>query len=354
MFELLLISAGIISFVICVLIIPILIKLSEKNHWFDEIDDRKIHSGQISRLAGVAVFISMMAGLIIGLLLVNFKTGILKDFPAGRFISFFIAFLLIHVIGLIDDFINIRPRYKFLIQILAALIIIIPDRTISMLYIPFFDVTLNIGILGYPLTLVWIIGACNAVNLIDGMDGLSGGITAIASLALALIAMALGNPVTAIISFALFGSLVGFLVFNFPPAKIFIGDSGALFLGFALASLPLLEINYNSDMTLIISVSILFIPVIDTLTSMLRRMRRKQSPFAPDREHLHHKLMDRKFSTVQILLTIYLVMFIICTTVFLWSINSNPIFIMIDMVFWAILIITLFAIENRHAADNEK
>ena len=353
MFELFLISAGIISFISCVIIIPILIKLSIKNHWFDEIDDRKIHTGKISRLAGVAVFLSMMIGLIIGLSIVNSQTGIMQNLPIGRLVSFFIAFLLIHIIGLIDDFRDIRPRYKFLIQIIAALIIIIPDRSLSILYIPFFNVTINIGIFGYPLALVWIIGACNAVNLIDGMDGLSGGITAIASLALALIALALGNPVTAIISFALFGSLLGFLVFNFPPAKIFIGDSGALFLGFTLASLPLLEINYHSDMTLIISISILFIPVLDTLTSILRRLRRNQSPFNPDREHIHHKLMDKNMSTRQILLTIYAISLIICTIVFLWSVNGNLFYIVIDMILWAVLLVILFAIENRHAVEKE-
>lgn len=346
-----LVSAGIISFILCVLIIPILIRLSEKNHWFDEIDERKIHTGQISRLAGVAVFLSMMAGLIIGLTLVNSQTGIMNDFPIGRLVTFLAAFTLIHIIGLIDDFKNIRPRYKFAVQIIAALIIIFPNRTLSMLYIPFFNFTLNIGIFGYILTAVWIIGACNAVNLIDGIDGLSGGITAIASLALSLTALALGNPVTAVISFALFGSLIGFLVFNFPPAKIFIGDSGALFLGFALASLPLLEINTHSDMAMIISVSILFIPVVDTLTSMLRRLRRRQSPFYPDREHIHHKLMDRNLSTKQILFTIYTISIIISAQVFLWAITGNRVFIIVDMIVWAILIAVLLLLEKHHA-DN--
>ena len=200
----------------------------------------------------------MLIGLILGLVLVNLTTDIMQNIPLGRMIVFLFAYFLVHLIGLIDDFKNIRPMYKFIAQIIATLIIIIPNRTLSLLHIPFINITLDIGIWGYALTAIWIIGASNAVNLIDGMDGLSGGVSAIAALFLAIIAIALGNPVTAFISFAMFGSLIGFLVFNFPPAKIFIGDSGALFLGFALATLPLLEINYHSDMTLIISVSILF------------------------------------------------------------------------------------------------
>ena len=347
-----LISAGIISFIICIVFIPVLIRLSVKNRWFDKINDRKIHTGNISRLAGVAVFYSMLIGLVIGLSLLNKTTDIMSAIPLGRLITFIAAFFLVQMVGLIDDFKNIRPRFKFAVQIIATLIIIIPDRTLSLLHIPFINMTLNIGIFGYILTGIWIIGACNAVNLIDGMDGLSGGITAIAALFLSVIAIALGNYITAVISFALFGSLIGFLVFNFPPAKIFMGDSGALFLGFALASLPLLEINYNSDMTLIISVSILFIPVIDTLTSMLRRLRRRQSPFHPDREHLHHKLMDRNFTTKQILFTIYSVSILICLVIFLWAATGNTIFINVGILIWVVLIIVSLLLEKHHADNN--
>ena len=353
MFEILLVSAGIIAFILCVILIPVLIKLSVKNHWFDSINERKIHTGNISRLAGVAVFWSMMTGLVLGLIILDMKSSIMDDFPIGRLAAFLIAFALVHLIGLIDDFRNIRPRYKFLVQIIATIIVITPNRSLSLLYIPFFDVTLDIGIIGYALTALWIIGACNAVNLIDGMDGLSGGLTAIAALFLSIIALALGNPVTAVISFALFGSLIGFLVFNFPPARIFIGDSGTLFIGFALSSLPLLEINYHSDMTLIISVSILFVPALDTLTSMLRRIRRGQSPFHPDREHIHHKLMNRNFSTRQILLTLYSVSILPGAAVFLWSMSANTVFISITMVLWVILLSASLLIEKHHA-DKKK
>lgn len=351
MINLPLVSAGLISFIICIILIPVLIKLSNKYHWFDEIDERKIHTGQISRLAGVAIFYSMIIGLIISLVLLHNFSSIKTAVPPGRIAAFLGAFLLIHMIGLIDDFKNIRPRYKFIVQIIAALLVIIPGRTFSLLHVPFANVTLNIGFLGYILTAIWIIGACNAVNLIDGMDGLSSGISSIAALCLAITAIAMGNLLTAVIAFALFGSLIGFLVFNFPPAKIFMGDSGSLFLGFALASLPLLEINYHSDMSFVISVSILFIPVIDTLTSMLRRLRRGQSPFHPDREHIHHKLMDRNFSTKQILLTIYSVSVLLCLTIVIWSFTGNPAVINITVIIWAVLILISLLLEKHHAEN---
>ncbi|MBI9107146.1 MAG: undecaprenyl/decaprenyl-phosphate alpha-N-acetylglucosaminyl 1-phosphate transferase [Spirochaetales bacterium] len=352
MINLSLITAGIMSFIICMILIPVLILISNKFHWFDEIDARKIHTGNISRLAGVAIFYSMLIGLILSLFLLN-RSSVQIDIPPYRIAAFIAAFFIIHMIGLIDDFRNIKPRYKFLIQIAAALLVMIPGRTFSLLHIPFLNMTLNIGPLGYILTAVWLIGACNAVNLIDGMDGLSGGITAIAALCLALTAVAMGNILTAIISFALFGSIIGFLVFNFPPAKIFMGDSGSLFIGFALASLPLFEINYHSDMTLIISVSILFIPVMDTLTSMLRRLRRGQSPFHPDREHLHHKLMDRHFSTNQILLTIYSVSCILCLSIVFWSFTGMVWIINGTITLWVVLILLSLMLEKHHAEKNE-
>ena len=350
MINLPLISAGLISFTLCLIIIPVLIILSKKHSWYDAIDERKIHTGQISRLAGVAIFWSMIIGLSIGLLLngkeiMNVKLGI-------RFLTFTAAFLLIHLIGLIDDFKNIRPRYKFFIQIAAALMIIIPGGSFNNLHVPFTSYTLNIGFFGPLLTAVWIIGACNAVNLIDGMDGLSGGITAIASLTMALSSAALGNVLTAVLAFALFGSLLGFLVFNFPPAKIFMGDSGSLFIGFTLASMPLLEMNGNTDMCFIIAVSILFIPVLDTLTSMLRRIRRGNSPFSPDREHIHHKLMDRGLSTKQILFTIYSATAILCTTLVLWAFTGNANFIIMTMAVWVVMIIISLLLEKHHA-DNK-
>ncbi len=351
MLNLLVYFSGIFSFIISIILIPIIIKISIKNHWYDTIDERKIHTGNIPRLAGVVVFWSMVIGIVFGLLLINSKTDLIETFPLQRLLVFFIAFFLVHLIGLIDDFKYISPRYKFAVQIIAAAIIIFPDRSLSFLHIPFADITLNIGKFGYLLTAIWIIGACNAVNLIDGMDGLSGGITAIASLFLSVIAFSMGHVLTALISFSLFGALIGFLFFNFPPAKIFIGDSGALFLGFAISSLPLLEINYHSNMTLIISVSILFIPVIDTLTSVIRRLKRGQSPFHPDKEHLHHKLMDRNFSVKQILFTIYSVSILIGIIIFMWAFTKNTLFIDIAMIIWIFLLIGSLFLEKHHAKN---
>ena len=349
MFGVPVISAGLISFILCIIFIPFIIKLSEKNLWFDDINHRKIHKGNISRLAGVAIFFSMAIAIVPGFLFLYSKHGINISFY--KIVMFFAAFLLVFIVGLIDDFKTIMPKFKFIAQIISAALIVLSGGFFSVLHIPFTDYSIDTGIFGYILTLVWIIGASNAVNLIDGMDGLSGGLTAIAALFLCIISIALENYLTALISFAIFGSLIGFLVFNFPPAKIFMGDAGALFLGLALSSLPLLEIENGSTRAFIIAVSVIFIPVMDTLTSMIRRISRKQSPFYPDREHIHHKLMDRGLSVKQILFSLYSVSIILCILVFLWAALNKIVFINMVFILWiAIIIITLLL--EKHHADN--
>ncbi len=352
MYGLPLILAGLLSFGFCVIIIPILIHLSHKNEWYDDIDHRKIHTGNVPRLAGIGIFISMSAGLLVGML-ISIKSGAIGlNIPPQRILIFFIAYLMIHIIGLIDDFKSLNPYIKFVIQIAATLIIMIPGRTFEMIRIPFINVTLDIGFLGYILTGVWIIGVCNAVNLIDGMDGLSGGLSAIAALFTALISISIGSTATAIVAFALFGSILGFLVFNFPPAKIFMGDSGSLFIGFAIATMPLIEMNRITDMSLIIAISLIFIPVLDTLTSMLRRKMRGQSMFFPDREHIHHKLMDKNLSVKQILSVLYIISIILSATVFSWTLCGAGWIINLTIVLWIMVVGFFFLLAKKHTPNS--
>lgn len=352
MFLLPFIVAVIVAFILCIVFIPILIKISIKNHWYDEVDDRKIHTGKISRLAGVAIFWSMLGTIIISIIFIYVSPKFQIDIPITRVVSFLFAVMLVHFVGLLDDFKNIRPRFKFLVQLIAVGIVIFPNNTFSQIYLPFVNININIGFLGYFLSAIWIIGACNAVNLIDGVDGLSGGITAIAALVISIIALLMGNFITAIIAFSLFGSIIGFLVFNLPPAKIFMGDSGSLFLGFLISSLPLLEIKNFCDLSLVISISVLFVPVVDTLTSMLRRIMRKQSPFFPDREHIHHKLMNKNYSTKKILFILYSVSILVGSCIVLWATTGKYIYININICLWIFFIFISLLLERHHAKKN--
>jgi UDP-GlcNAc:undecaprenyl-phosphate GlcNAc-1-phosphate transferase len=223
-----------------------------------------------------------------------------------RFIAFFLGITLIHVVGLIDDFHNLKALFKFFCQLLAAVIVTAGGFLIRSLTLPYLG-TLPLGPLAYPITVLWIVGISNSINLIDGMDGLAGGISGFAALSMGIISLLQGAVLTSVLCFALFGAIVGFLVFNYPPAKIFMGDSGSLFLGFCLASFPLAGgiSKISAFGTLLVPVTLLTVPILDMVTSVIRRVRNKVPIIQPDKEHIHHKLLAMGLNQRQILGVLY-------------------------------------------------
>jgi len=190
--------------------------------------------------------------------------------------------------------------------LLAAIIVTAGGFLIRSITLPYLG-GLALGLFAYPITVLWLVGISNAVNLIDGMDGLAGGISAFAALSMGIIALIQGAAVTSVLCFALFGTILGFLVFNFPPAKIFMGDSGSLFLGFCLAAFPLVGgiSKVSAFGTLLVPVTLLTIPILDISTSVIRRLRNKVSIIHPDKEHIHHKLLNMGLNQRQILWVLY-------------------------------------------------
>ena len=207
--------------------------------------------------------------------------------------------------GAVDDVINLRARTKFLFQVAAALLIAIGGIQIDSVSLPYIG-RIHLGVLAVPITVLWFVGLTNAVNFIDGMDGLAGGIAAFAATGMAVIALLQGQLVTAVIALALLGALAGFLTYNLPPASIFMGDSGSHFLGFTLALLPLLGISRAASLgTLLVPVTLLLIPVLDVAAAIVRRTRARKPFWKPDRDHIHHKLLDLGLSDRKILVAVY-------------------------------------------------
>lgn len=295
-------SASIMNLVIT----PILIKLSHKNRWFDITNDRKIHSGNIPRIGGLGIFVSFIASVFIFLLICKIFDVNLNSVSKYRHLALAFGFLIITLMGIADDFIGMRAWHKFLIQTAAALIVTSGGFNFQTFYIPFAGKSIELGIFSHIVTVFWIISLCNALNLMDGMDGLAGGIALIASFFYGVIFYATGNYTASGLSFALMGAVAGFLVFNFPPAKIFMGDSGSLFLGFSLAIIPLInKTSHVSSKIFFMPLIILVIPALDMIAAILRRKRRHLPISSPDREHIHHKLIDFGLSQKKILLVIY-------------------------------------------------
>ncbi len=272
---------------------PLVLRLAHRFDLFDAPDARKIHDDDsIPRLGGLAIVAPMLlAGL----------AALLPGGPAAEALRAASPVLLVIAVsglgvfamGLADDLTGLRPRTKLLVQTLAATGVFMAGARIDHLELPPFG-PLPLGLLAWPATLLWILGLTNAVNLIDGLDGLAAGVCAIAAGVLAAFAIIRGDVVIAVPMLALAGALLGFLVFNFNPARIFMGDSGSQFVGFVLASISL--VGYYKATTaaaLALPLLALGVPIFDMLLAIARRVLAGRSPLAADREHIHHKLLER-------------------------------------------------------------
>jgi UDP-GlcNAc:undecaprenyl-phosphate/decaprenyl-phosphate GlcNAc-1-phosphate transferase len=227
------------------------------------------------------------------------------DFASATFAPpLILAFGLCHLTGLYDDFRDLRARWKLLLQTIAALVLIVAGFHFRSIELP--DLTLNLGIFAYPVSLLWIVGVTNSLNMIDGMDGLAGGLSVITAFTYGIVYATVGNTAAALTAFALSGAIGGFLLHNYPPAKIFMGDSGSLFLGIAVAALPLLHRGaFPAVAGIFPGITLALILILDVFASILRRLRRRVSVMSPDKEHMHHKLLSLGFDQRTTLLIIY-------------------------------------------------
>jgi UDP-GlcNAc:undecaprenyl-phosphate/decaprenyl-phosphate GlcNAc-1-phosphate transferase len=290
---------------VCAAAIPLIISLSHKREWYDMPNARKIHTGPIPRLGGVGIFLGFMAGSLVVPLLFTRLYPSLDLALSGRHAFLFLAFAVICSLGLVDDFHNLRALLKLILQIVAAALVTVGGFTISRFSFPGLG-TVSLGVFSYPLTVLWLVAISNALNLVDGVDGLAGGIAVIAALSLGLLCLVDGGGVPAVMSFSLVGAALGFLLFNFPPARIFMGDSGSLAIGFILATLPLMIAPGRTeirDMTA--PATVLLLPILDTASAIVRRLRGRRPVYSPDKDHIHHKLLAVGLSKNQLLVIVY-------------------------------------------------
>ncbi len=297
----------IISFIAAILLTPIVKKLAYKIGATDKPNTRKVHLKIMPRLGGLAIFLSFLIGVLILQPHYEFHWEILL----GSFV--------IILTGVIDDIKEISPKLKLSGQIVAAFIVVVlGDLNVEFVNLPFGG-QINFGFFSVPLTMIWIIGITNAINLIDGLDGLAGGVSTIALLTIAGMAAVMGNPYVTMVALIAAVSTLGFLIFNFYPAKIFMGDTGALFLGYLIGVLSLLGFKGVTFISLIIPIIILGVPISDTFFAIIRRLVNKQPLSAPDKSHLHHCLLKSGFSHRQTVLLIYLMSTMFGLAAFIFS-----------------------------------
>jgi UDP-GlcNAc:undecaprenyl-phosphate GlcNAc-1-phosphate transferase len=228
--------------------------------------------------------------------------------PGINYWGVLLAVLVMFATGLIDDFVDLKPALKFLGQIIAAGIACLSGVLFSHIIVPGLEVDMSLGWVAYPLTIFYLVAFANIINLIDGIDGLAAGISGISAAALAFSALNKGGYDAAFLSIALLGACLGFLRYNFNPAKIFMGDSGALSLGFLLGIASLFGVVRTPALvTLLIPVIIAGIAVLDTFTSIIRRLRTGQSIAQADGGHIHHRFIALGYSQRTTVLIMYLI-----------------------------------------------
>ena len=301
---------------------PLVMEFAKSVGAIDKPNERKVHSTPIPRLGGVAIFVSVFMSLIAFFVLD--RGLIINTWIAGKEgIFLFGSLALVLALGIWDDIRSLRPAQKFLGQLLLGVLMYFAGFSVTKVSSVFGVGFLNVGLLDFPITILWIVGVTNAINLIDGLDGLAAGVALIASMTMLPIALMQGDIGSAILIFLLAGSLLGFLRYNFNPAKIFLGDSGSLFLGFMLAVLSVKSFTkITTGFALVLPILALGLPILDTLLSMVRRVLRSaispssiaekhtgkfSSMFQPDRSHIHHKLISKGLSHRNAVLVLYLV-----------------------------------------------
>ena len=253
---------------------------------------RKVHSKPIPRLGGIAIVAGFFAPLA-GLLLVDSSVGDTFRANGTLVVGLFAGGLAIAALGLYDDLRGAGAKVKFAVQFGVAGGLYALGFRIEQLANPFGD-PVSLGILALPFTLVWVVGVINAMNLIDGLDGLAGGVAFFAVATNFLLALFRGDVLLCLAMAALAGAVLGFLVFNFNPASIFMGDTGSMFLGFVLAAVSLKTSSKSGTaVAILVPIISLGLPIMDTLLAMTRRMLMGRPMFSADKEHIHHRLMSR-------------------------------------------------------------
>lgn len=260
-------------------------------------DGRRVHDHPVPRMGGLAIFVGFTVAMI---LFVSFTTQVL---------GLMLGALIIAAMGAVDDIVNLRPWIKLSIQIIAALVAIRCGIIFNAVSNPNFlsDVgTIPIGSLSIPLTVLWIVGCTNAVNLIDGLDGLAVGVSGISSMTMLIVSLFVAEPNTTFILAALCGACVGFMPFNMNPAKIFMGDVGSQFLGFVLACVSVMGLfKLHTVITFLVPVLAMAIPLADTVFAVFRRLIHGQSPFHADKGHFHHRLLAMGLNQKQAVAVLY-------------------------------------------------
>ncbi len=331
----------IIPFLFVLAITPFIKKVAEHVGAMDIPDARKVHKNPIPRLGGLGIYM----GFLLGYILFGSMSLKMNAILIGSFI--------IIVTGIVDDIKPIPAKVKFLFQIVAAAVVAFYGE-ILLNDLSAFGFYINFGKFSYLITIMFIVAIINCINLIDGLDGLAAGLSSIYFITIGIVIVGWKHMfgLDAIITFIMLGATLGFLCHNFNPAKIFMGDSGSMFLGYMIAVIALLGFKNVTLTTLLAPICLLAIPIMDTLFAILRRIINKKPIGEPDKQHLHHQLLNLNLSHRNTVLVIYFVDILFAVATLLYMLYDRVIGIVIYAVLF--ILVLVFVIKTNIIIDHDK
>ena len=339
------------ALLVCVLSTPLARKIAL---WCDAVDypsARRINRTPVPRMGGIAIFLGIVAAFVVQYLGTTFAGWPVVLVPSPKlevnYWTLVLAFLVVFFTGLLDDRYSLSPRAKLFGQVLGAVVAVAGGLVIGDISNPFqAGEFLQLGWLAYPVTVVYLVAYTNIINLIDGLDGLAAGISAIASLTMFVLSVWAGRLDAAALAIAVSGASIGFLNYNFHPASVFMGDSGALTLGFALGVVSLLSVTRVAGLTtIIVPLVIAAVPIIDTFSAIVRRMRGHVSIGHADRGHIHHRLIDEGYDQRQAVLLMYGWTALLCLgSLVMTQVETMPRIV----IFLTLLLVSLAVVRHLH------
>lgn len=331
-----------VTLLVVAAIIPFVKKIALHIGALDIPNERKVHKNPIPRLGGLGIFIGFLIGYMI------------FGQPSVQMNSILIGSIIILLTGIFDDIKPISAKTKLIGQ-LAASAVIVFYGDILLTHVTILGQYIDFGIFAYPITLIFIVACTNIINLIDGLDGLSSGVSSIFYLSTIIICFfqnrfGLGFTLALIA----LGSTLGFLIHNFNPAKIFAGDSGALFMGFIIAVISLLGFKTTAITSIFIPLMILAVPILDTLFAIIRRLVNHRKISDPDKEHLHHQLLKMNFSHRNTVLIIYGINILFATASILYTLKDTRDIFIGRIIYGILMILVLWFVLKTDIITSKK
>ncbi len=323
----------IFAFLAVIVAVPYIKKVAIKIGAVDEPNKRKVHKKTTPRLGGLAIYLSFLLSYLV------------FSEPNTIMNAILIATFLIILVGIVDDIKPLAVNIKFLVQIIAALVLVLYGELLIE-FIEIFGNYIEFGWWAYPITIFFILLCINCLNFIDGLDGLAAGVSSIYFITIMIISIIMANyNISFLITTIMLGATLGFLVYNFNPASIFMGDTGSTFLGLIIASITLLGFKTVTLTSLFIPITLLLIPILDTFLAVGRRKIKGQKITAPDKYHIHHQLLNKNISHRNVVLIIYLINGLFSLSIILFMLE----YIIYSYILYLILlfVISLFIVKTE-------